>query len=965
MERTSESSNKSERLDLNHEEITKKWQKRWAHVKLGEVERDNSKKKFFMIWAYATVSGFQHTGHMRGYSYADAICRYKRMNGYNVLLPAGGHATGNGAIAKAQKIKQKDQQWINEFQSRGLTDIEIEKISEPESFVEYFAKTYIQDYKQFGFLGDWRRFILTTTPDYKKFIEWQFHKLHEKNLLVQKPYFATACENCGPVSVDPSEMDLSKGGNAEVNEYTLIKLNFEQPNQFIVCATLRPETMYGQTNIWVDPNITYSKILVNNEIWIVSKEATKKIAYQKDDAKVVGSINAKDMIGKYCLAPMINRQVMILPSKFCDPNIGTGIVTSVPSDAPHDWMGLHDLQLSVEECNKYNINHEDILKIKPIAILKTPGFGDYPAIEICEKLGIKNQNDPKLEDAKKEIYKLGFNFGVMNENCGPYAGQKVTVAKDIVKEDLISSGNADMMQDLSEEVICRCNGQVFIKKVDGQWFIKYSDEYLTNQSKKHAVNMNIVPQNYYDNITETLDWFKDRPCARQGRWLGTTFPFDKSYIIEAISDSTLYPIYYLVSKYVNEQIINETNLTLEFFDYVFLGIGNITSVSSKTNVSELILKQIKDDVEYWYPLDINLGGKEHRRVHFPPFIMNHVAILQEKYWPKGIFINEWVMQGKNQKLSKSKGGAQPIPDVSEHYSVDAMRLYYANIASPFVDIYFNEEDILMYKQRLERIYYFFKELTEITSTNKCVADDILISKSNRRLIQVKEYMDSFDFKKATDIIYVDLFRDLQNYRKMKGENKNTLNEVLEIWAKTMIPFTPHIAEECWELLNTNTLASTETWPITDESKINLESELTEELLQNTLGDIREVQKLAKIDKPKKAALFISEPWKYEFYSLLKSQFETTKDFKTIIDAVMKYDSLKQNSKEITKLIPSLIKKGLPDFMENQEKEFECILAQIKIIQEDIGCEIEIIKSQESVELKAKNASPSKPAIILI
>lgn len=956
---------KSEQTSLSHKEITEKWQKRWEEARLGEVERDHTKKKFFMIWAYATVSGFQHTGHMRGYSYTDAICRYKRMNGYNVMLPAGGHATGNGAIAKSQKIKQKDDKWIDEFKSRGLSDEEIEKISDPESFVEYFAKTYVQDYKQFGFLGDWRRFILTTTPDYKKFIEWQFHKLHDKHLLVQKPYFATACENCGPVSVDPSEMDLSKGGNAEVNEYTLIKLRFEEQYQFIVCATLRPETMYGQTNIWIDPEMTYSKIKVKNETWILSPEAAQKIKYQKDDVETIGSIKGKDMLGKYCFAPKVDREVIILPSKFCDSDIGTGIVTSVPSDAPHDWMGLHDLQKSGEECEKYNIDYETIKKIKPIPIIKTPGFGDYPAIEICEKLGIKNQNDPKLEDAKKEIYKLGFNFGVMNENCGPYAGQKVTVVKEAVKEDLIFSGNADIMQDLSEEVLCRCGGKVVIKKVDGQWFIKYSDEHLTNQTKKHAVTMNIVPQNYYDNIEETLDWFKDRPCARQGRWLGTTFPFDKSYIIEAISDSTLYPIYYLVSKYANEGLLTENNLTLEFFDYVFLGIGDLVDVSAKTKVSKSLLKQIREDVEYWCPLDINLGGKEHRRVHFPPFIMNHVAILPKHYWPKGIFVNEWVMQAKNQKLSKSKGGAQPIPDVSENYSVDGMRLYYANIASPFVDIYFNEEDILMYKQRLERIYYFFKELAEVKSSKKGSVDKILISKANRRIGQVNEFMASFDFKKVTDVIYVELFRDLQNYRKMGGENEHTIREVLKILARMMTPFTPHIAEECWEILEKNTLVSAESWPESDESKIDLEAELSEELLQNILGDIREVQKLAKIDAPKKVTLFISEQWKYKFYALLEKQFEKTKDFKTIMEEVIKHEDLKIMSKEITKLIPLLIKKGLPEFMKSQEKEHGCILEQLNIIREEIGCDVEIVRAQDSKELKAKNASPSKPAIILI
>ena len=112
--------------------------------------------------------------------------------------------------------------------------------------------------------------------------------------------------------------------------------------------------MFGQTNIWLDPNVNYVKIAVGKEIWIASKEFADKLKYQKDeDVQIVGQVSGKDLLGKYCLAPYVNREIIILPSKFCDPDVGTGIVTSVPSDAPADYIGLHDLQSSEEECKKY------------------------------------------------------------------------------------------------------------------------------------------------------------------------------------------------------------------------------------------------------------------------------------------------------------------------------------------------------------------------------------------------------------------------------------------------------------------------------------------------------------------------------------------------------------------------------------------------------------------------------------
>ena len=200
------------------------------------------------------------------------------------------------------------------------------------------------------------------------------------------------------------------------------------------------------------------------------------------------------------------------------------------------------------------------------------------------------------------------------------------------------------MREFSEEVICRCGERVVIKQIPDQWFVKYSDQNLTEESKKHADAMNIYPEDYAKEMPKVLDWFDDRACIRKGSWLGTEFPFKKGWIVEPISDSTLYPAYYIISKYVNENKIKPEEMTEEFFDYVFLGKG-----MSKNDIWD----EIKSDFEYWYPVDINLGGKEHKTVHFPVFLMNHVAIMPKDKRPQGIFVHWWVTQkGKEKIISK-------------------------------------------------------------------------------------------------------------------------------------------------------------------------------------------------------------------------------------------------------------------------------------------------------------------------
>jgi len=173
----------------DYETIEKKRQREWSASGLDRSERIPSKPKFMIIFAYPGVTGFLHVGHLRGYTYADAIGRYKRMTGYNVLFPVGTHATGNGAIALASRVSNNEKDLIEYLTRNGCPVDKLEDMKDPMKVVEYFNGVYVNDYwKRFGFLADWRRFTCTLYPDYGKFIQWQFRKLKAQNLLIQKPY---------------------------------------------------------------------------------------------------------------------------------------------------------------------------------------------------------------------------------------------------------------------------------------------------------------------------------------------------------------------------------------------------------------------------------------------------------------------------------------------------------------------------------------------------------------------------------------------------------------------------------------------------------------------------------------------------------------------------------------------------------------------------------------------------------
>ena len=380
-------------MEIDYGSIEKKWQTRWIEANLDKSEHDDSKKKFMLIFAYPGVTGYLHVGHLRGYSYVDAIGRYKRMTGYNVLFPVGTHATGNGGISLASKIARGDEKTVDYLLRNGCPEQKIPELGKPMSVIEFFNDVYVNEYwKRFGFLADWRRFTCTLYPDYAKFIEWQFRKLNDAHLLIQKTYYATVCPNCGPV------------------------------DEYLVAATLRPETVYGQVCFWVNPSVEYRRIRKDGEVWIVSPQAAEKIPLQMDGVEDVGIIPGRDMIGWMCEAPLVHKEIPVLPASFCDPDVGTGLVTSVPSDAPDDWISLQEVKKDPKFREEYGLSQELIDSVVPISIIEMKGYGDFPAEDIIKRMGIERPGDPRLVEAKKQVYKDGYHMGRMKAVCGEPIG---------------------------------------------------------------------------------------------------------------------------------------------------------------------------------------------------------------------------------------------------------------------------------------------------------------------------------------------------------------------------------------------------------------------------------------------------------------------------------------------------------------------------------------------------------------
>ncbi len=342
--------------------MEKKWQDKWEKSKLFQADHDE-RKKIFLTVAYPYPSGAMHIGHGRTYTVPDVYARFKRMQGYNVLFPMGWHVTGAPVIGIASRIKDKDP-WTLELYEKvhKVPKTEIPKLEDPEYIVKYFSTEYHNVMNDMGYSIDWRREFRTTDPTYKKFIEWQIRKLKEMDLIRKGNHPVKYCPHCdNPVG----DHDLLEGEGVGVNELTLLKFKLLGKNnneinrngnsnsnvKYLVPATFRPETIYGSTNLWLNPDIEYIEVIsdaskdgTNGETWIISKEAYDNISNQIKDLKIIGTIDPKPLIGTYVENPVTKEPHPLLPASFVDPEYGSGSVFSVPGHAPADYIALQDLK---------------------------------------------------------------------------------------------------------------------------------------------------------------------------------------------------------------------------------------------------------------------------------------------------------------------------------------------------------------------------------------------------------------------------------------------------------------------------------------------------------------------------------------------------------------------------------------------------------------------------------------------
>jgi leucyl-tRNA synthetase len=968
-------------------QIEQKWQKRWEEAKIFEANPDPKKPKYFITVAYPYPNSPQHIGHARTYTLADVHARYMRMRGYNVLLPMAFHYTGTPVIAMSRRIAENDKELINDFLNIYKVPKEkLKELTDPLAMARYFHEEIKSGMKEIGYSIDWRREFTTIDPHYNHFIEWQFEKLRQKGYIKRGSHPVGWCPKCGnPVGQHDTKGDVEP----EIGEFTLIKFRL---NDFVFpTATLRPETVFGVTNVWLNPQAKYVKAIVDGEKWVVSKESAEKLVYLNRKVTVLENFEGKEFIGKYVENPTTKDKVPILPADFVDPKNATGVVMSVPGHAPYDYVALENLRKTPSQLELYGLKPEILESVKPISLIEVAGYSEIPAADVVKRMNIEDQKDSRLEDATKEVYRHEFHSGKMKMNTGKYAGLPVAEAKERVKEDLISEGKATVMYELlNRPIYCRCETECIVKIFEDQWFIDYGKPEWKALANKNLEKMEILPEELRTEFTYVIEWLHEKACARKAG-MGTKLPWDPEWIIESLSDSTIYMAYYTIARNIKEYKIQPEQLTEEVFDYIFLGKGNAKEIAEKVRLDVKALEQMRNEFSYFYPLDSRHSGRDLVPNHLTFMIFNHTAIFPEELWPRQIVTNGSVMM-MGVKMSKSFGNIIPLREALKMFGADPLRLSVLATAELLQDAEFSHAVAKSMRDRIERLYKFVAEICktqhieEVSEKSLMTIDRWMLSRLQEHIKRATESMDKLAVRKAIHTVLYELDQDFQWYqRRIKNQKENVerkaaiahvFNEVLNAQIRMLAPVAPHICEELWEMVGGKGFVSLSSWPTPDESKVDISAEENEALITNLLEDTQNIIKATNVT-PKKVFYYVAAPWKWNIYikALEKSVSEKLVQ-SDLMKHLLKDPKLRAKAKDVSEFVGKILDEINRMSDEKKQRamhigvvnEKQVIKEAEEFLKREFNAEVHCY-SEEEPELhdpkkRARLAKPYRPAIYI-
>jgi len=907
-------------MDYDPQELEERWRERWAETGRYEADPDDEGEATFLTVPYPYPSGGMHIGHARTYTVPDVYARYRRQRGDNVLFPIAWHVTGTPIIGAVERLKKGEEAQLSVLRDTyGVPEATLKDLETPMGFARYFIEEhYKKGMKSLGLSIDWRREFTTNDERYSKFVTWQYETLRDRGLLERGLHPVKYCTNeRQPVTTH----DLLEGEEAEFQEYTLIRFGWDGDDVdpavledaggtadggiVVPMATLRPETVRGVTNAYIDPDAEYVLARVDGEPWLVSVQATEKLELQDRDVEVVERFTGERLVGERVENPITGDEVLVLPASFVDADNATGVVMSVPAHSPDDYVALQEAKADADRLREYGIDPAAVEAIEPKPILTVEGYGEVPAADAVAEHGVESSDDPALEEATKELYNREFHAGVLDDEYGEFAGEVVEDVRGRFRDHHRESGAFDAMHEFSEEVVCRCGGAVEVAKQD-TWFLRYNDEAWKRKAHDAVERMECIPENTRGEYDHTIDWLNEWPCIRN-YGLGTHLPWDDDFVIEPLSDSTIYMAYYTVAPRLQE--IPVEDLDREFFDALFYGADAVAEPDERA-------LELREEWLHWYPVDYRFSGNDLISNHLTFYLFHHAELFDRSNWPEGIVVmGMGLLEG--QKMSSSKGHVVLPGTAIEEYGADTVRFFLLNSAEPWQDYDWRAEQVGSVRDQLERFWNRAGELIEDATAESRLdggaeppvdlahVDRWLLSRLQSTIRTVTEAMEGSETRTASQAAFYNFEEDLRWYRRradLDSESARwTLRHVLEARLRLLAPFVPFLANELHERL-TGTPAEDAPWPEPDESLESVRVDVEETQVERLTEDVHDIVDVTGED-PDVIRVYVAADWKHRVFETV---CEVGDDVGAVMSEVMQDPDLRERGNEVNDLVGDLV-----------------------------------------------------------
>ena len=769
--------------EYDFKSIEAKWQKTWEDNKTFRVERDPSQKKFYLLEMFPYPSGRIHMGHVRNYAIGDAIARFKRMQGFNVLHPLGWDAFGMPAENAAIKNNSHPAKWTFEN-----------------------IRSMRNQIKKLGFSYDWDREIATCRPEYYRWNQWCFLQFLEKGLVDRKNATVNWCEACQTVLANeqvvddccwrcdgPVQQKKQEGWFFKITDYAdkllegLNHLSGSWPEQVITMQknwigksygaevdfkilgngdvikvfTTRPDTLYGATFMVLSPEHP-----LTNEL---SRGTDQEKAVDAFIAKVAGEDKIQRtseggekegvFTGAYAVNPLTGKEIPVWSANFVLMEYGTGAIMSVPA---------HD-QRDLDFARKYRL---------PVKVVIQPPEGSLDETTMTEAFS---------------------GEGTM-QHSGPFDGLpgKEGIRKVCVYLESEKIGKATVNYKLRD------------------WGVSRQRYWGTPIPIVHCDACGIVPVPYDQLPVElpldaqlghqrqsplhTLQEFIHTPCPKCGQ--------------PARRDTDTLDTFVCSSWYFDRY-------------------------TSPRNDAEPFAKE---DVDYWMPVDQYIGGIEHAILHllysrFFHLVFKDLGRVQSPEPFKHLLTQGMVIKDGN-KMSKSKGNVVDPDDIIKNYGADTARLFILFAAPPVKDLDWSDKGVEGSSRFVKRVWRICAEfMPEFQTTGSQPEPAAPLAKELKELqrkthITIKRVTDDIQNRTQFNtaiaatmelVNHLYLFREWWNAsEKHDDSGKGIVKKAIETLVLMLSPFAPHIAEEIWSRLGHEQSVGQTPWPSYEEALIQTE-----------------------------------------------------------------------------------------------------------------------------------------------